>query len=108
LETRQDEIDTKISQVLANTAFHTKALAELKSMLATYIGKEKDRGKGSPSMSKSVLENQVTLQIAPVTCHVLKESEVQVEHEVETKVQSSLELPKPLETNSGIRGAFPS
>jgi hypothetical protein len=57
LESRQDDIDGKVSQVLANTALHTKALAELKSMLLRCMSKDKESEGGSPSVSKFGLKN---------------------------------------------------
>jgi hypothetical protein len=60
LESRQDEIDGKVSQLLASTALHTEALAKLKSMLARYIGKEEHPADIDPSLLKSIPDRVVT------------------------------------------------
>jgi hypothetical protein len=60
IESRQDDLDGKISLVLASTKAHTKALDELNAMFAKYIGRFRDSEDGSPSVSKSTLENQVS------------------------------------------------
>jgi hypothetical protein len=45
---------------LAYTKAHTEALEELKSMFAKYIGRFRESDEGSPSVTKSALENQVS------------------------------------------------
>jgi hypothetical protein len=60
IESRQDDLDGKLSLVLAGTKAHTEALDELKAMFAKYVGRFRDSEDGSPSMSKSTLENQVS------------------------------------------------
>ena len=47
--------------MLASTALHTEALAELKAMLTRYMEKEKDSDEGSPLLPKTIFENQVTM-----------------------------------------------
>jgi hypothetical protein len=58
IESRQDELDEKLSQVLFGTKANQEALDELKSMFVKYVGKLRENDDGSPSMSRSALENQ--------------------------------------------------
>jgi hypothetical protein len=60
IENRQDHLNEKLFEVLACTKAHTEALEELKSMFAKYIGRFRESDEGSPSVSKSALENQVS------------------------------------------------
>jgi hypothetical protein len=59
IENRQDELDNKVSQVLACTEAHKDALDELKTMFAKYVGRFCDNDEGSPSVSIAVLDNRV-------------------------------------------------
>jgi hypothetical protein len=56
LESRQDDVENKVSRVLASVEANTKALEELKSMLTRCMGKFKDPEDCSPTESRSVLE----------------------------------------------------
>jgi hypothetical protein len=58
IESRQDELDEKLSQVLSGTKANQEALDELKSIFVKYVGKLRENDDGSPSMSRSALENQ--------------------------------------------------
>jgi hypothetical protein len=58
---RQDDIDGKVTELLAKSTATTDALMELKSMLNRYIVKGKHSKDASPSDSKSVLDNQAAL-----------------------------------------------
>jgi hypothetical protein len=78
LESRQDDIDVKVSQVLASTASHTETLAELKYMLARYIGKDTTVVEGSPSSFKPILEDQVRSPSLPPAFDGLKEVDVDI------------------------------
>jgi hypothetical protein len=78
LENRQDDIDAKVSQVLASTASHTETLAELKCMLARYIEKDTKVVEDSPSGSKSSLEDQVRSPSPTPAFDGLKEVEVDI------------------------------
>jgi hypothetical protein len=60
IENRQDHLNEKLFEVLACTKAHTEALEELKSMFAKYIGRFRESDEGSPSVTKSALENQVS------------------------------------------------
>jgi hypothetical protein len=60
IESRQDDLDKKLFQVLAGTKAHTEALDELKAMFAKYVGRFRKSNEGSSSVSKSTLENQVS------------------------------------------------
>jgi hypothetical protein len=57
IETRQQALEGKMSQVIATTAANTEALHELKLVFTEYIAKLKDTSDVSPSMSKSAVEN---------------------------------------------------
>jgi hypothetical protein len=57
IESRQDDLDEKLSQVLSSTNANQEALDELKSMFAKYVGRLQENEVGSPSMSRSTLEN---------------------------------------------------
>jgi hypothetical protein len=58
IESRQDDLDEKLSQVLSGTKANQEALDELKSMFAKYVGRLRENDNGSPSMSRFALENQ--------------------------------------------------
>jgi hypothetical protein len=57
IETRQQALEGKMSQVLATTAANTEALHELKLVFTRYITKLKDTSDVSPSMSKSAIDS---------------------------------------------------
>jgi hypothetical protein len=57
IETRQQALEGKMSQVLATTAANTEALYELKLVFTKYITKLKDTSDVSPSMSKSAIDS---------------------------------------------------
>jgi hypothetical protein len=63
MELHQDDIDGKVTALLAKSTATEEALQDLKSMLRTYIGKEKDAEDCSPSVSKSALENQAVTHV---------------------------------------------
>jgi hypothetical protein len=63
MELHQDDIDGKVTTLLAKSTTTEEALLDLKSMLRTYIGKGKDAEECSPSVSKSALENQVVTHV---------------------------------------------
>jgi hypothetical protein len=56
MESRQADIEGKVTMVLATTTANTEVLQELKSMLCRYMGKEKDDG--SAVVTKAAVENQ--------------------------------------------------
>jgi hypothetical protein len=58
IESRQDELDEKLSQVLFGMKANQEALDELKSMFSKYVGRLRENDDGSPLVSKSALENQ--------------------------------------------------
>jgi hypothetical protein len=91
IESRQDDIDSKVSQVLASTALQTEALAELNSMLSRYIGKGKHNDEGSPSLSKPFLENRVTSLSAPLPLSGEKDGEGPGEDELKNNVDVTSE-----------------
>jgi hypothetical protein len=97
LESRQDEIDGKVSQLLASTALHTEALAELKSMLARYIGKDEHPADTDPLLSKSIPEKRVAFPIAILPPKGRKEAAVDGSHDLDTNVGSIFEFTEPLE-----------
>ena len=66
IEQRQDDLDNKVSQVLACTEAHKDALEDLKMMFAKYVRRFRDSDEGSPSVSIVVLENPVP-QPPPLT-----------------------------------------
>ena len=57
IETRQDALEGKMSQVIATTAANMELLEELKLVFTNYITKLKDTSNVSPSMSKSAMDN---------------------------------------------------
>jgi hypothetical protein len=48
LESRQANIDGKVTQVLTTMAANTEALQELKSLICSYMEKFKNKDEGSP------------------------------------------------------------
>jgi hypothetical protein len=60
IERRQDALDEKLSEVLAGTKAQTAAIDELKAMFVKCAGRFRETEDGSPSVSKSALENQVS------------------------------------------------
>jgi hypothetical protein len=97
LESRQDEIDRKVLQLLASIALHTETLAELKSMLARYIGKEEHPANTDPSLSKSIPEKHAVFPIAILPPEGPKEAAVDGSHDLDTNVRSSFEFTESLE-----------
>ena len=73
--------------MLVSTTLHTKALAELKAMLTTYMEKEKDSDEGSPSLSKTFFENQVTMPSVVVPNTRVRAPEGPIEGEVEKNIE---------------------
>jgi hypothetical protein len=62
IESRQDDIETKVSKVLESTKPNTKALEELKSIITKCMGRFKEPEDGSPSESRTVLEERAELR----------------------------------------------
>jgi hypothetical protein len=63
MELCQDDIDRKVTALLAKSTAIEEALLALKSMLRIYIGKEKDAKDCSPLVSKSALKNQAVTHV---------------------------------------------
>jgi hypothetical protein len=79
--------------VLASSALHTEALAELKAMLTRYMGIGKDSDEGNPLLSKTVFENHVTMPSAGVPNTGVRAPEGPVEGEVEKNIEVSSSPP---------------
>jgi hypothetical protein len=57
IERRQDALLEKLSKVLAGTKAQTAAIDELKAMFVKCAGRFRETEEGSPTVSKSALEN---------------------------------------------------
>jgi hypothetical protein len=76
LESRQNTLDVKMTEVLTSTAAATEAVQELTSMFSKYFVKMKDSETGNPSMSKSALDNHsgiTTTLLEPGSMHIKEE-----------------------------------
>jgi hypothetical protein len=89
IESRQDDLDEKLSQVLAGTKAHTEALDELKAMFAKYVGRFRESNEGSPSVSKSALENQVSQPSRLVDSTDVENVDIRLHPECKVDVQDS-------------------
>jgi len=56
LETNQDELDGKVSNVLDKTHANSQALANIKFMFSNFLGKLKDQGNPSSVKPKALCE----------------------------------------------------
>jgi hypothetical protein len=83
IESRQVDIDGKVSQVLTSTAANTEALQELKSLLCTYMGKFKTTEEGSPSVTKAPIDIEVPISSSAVIPDQTKRTEVETNCSVE-------------------------
>jgi hypothetical protein len=61
MEHKQDDIDSKVTELLAKSTATESALQELKLMLSKYVGGRNAVREGSPSISNSALDDQVAL-----------------------------------------------
>ena len=57
VESLRKEVDEKISQVMASSTANATAIESLRCMLEGFLGRSKDVVEGSPSLTKSALEN---------------------------------------------------
>jgi hypothetical protein len=64
IESRQDILDGQISSVLAKVDANTDTLSELKTLLHKFMGSVKVADIGSPSESKSVVEQRNGAQVS--------------------------------------------
>jgi hypothetical protein len=89
IESRQDDLDGKLSLVLAGTKAHTEALDELKAMFAKYVGRFRDSEDGTASVSKSKLENQVSHPSPLVESLELQDVDIPQYPQFEVDIQDS-------------------
>jgi hypothetical protein len=89
IESRQDDLDEKLSQILAGTKAHTEALDKLKAMFAKYVGRFRESNEGSPSVSKSALENQVSQPSQLVDSTNVENVDIRLYPECKVDVQDS-------------------
>jgi hypothetical protein len=89
IESRQDDLDGKLSLVLAGTKAHTEALDELKAMFAKYVGRFRDSEDGAASVSKSTLENQVLHPSPLVESVELQDVDIPQHPQFEVDIQDS-------------------
>jgi hypothetical protein len=89
IESRQDELDEKLSQVLVGNKAHADALKELKTMFAKYIGKFCASDEGSPLVSKSALENTISHPSPLVEYVEEEEAEASQNEELEVDVHDT-------------------
>jgi hypothetical protein len=87
IESRQVDIDGKVSQVLTSTAANTEALQELKSLLCTYMGKFKTTEEGSPSVTKAPVDIQVPISSRAVIPDQTKKTEADPNCSVEDSLE---------------------
>jgi hypothetical protein len=66
IESRQDILDGQMSSVLAKVDANTETLSELKTLLHRFMGSVKVVDIGSPSESKSVVEQRSAVQVRNV------------------------------------------
>jgi hypothetical protein len=59
LETKQQALEDRMSKVIETTVTNTKALQELNLVFTKYMSRFKDNSDGSPSVSKSIVDNDV-------------------------------------------------
>jgi hypothetical protein len=84
-----------VLQVLASIDLQTEALAELKSILSRYIRKGKQSDEDSPSLSKSFLDNRVTLSSTSLSLSGEKDGEGPGEEELDNNVDMTSEAGDP-------------
>jgi hypothetical protein len=87
IESRQVDIDGKVSQVLTSTAANTEALQELKSLLCTYMGKFKTTEEGSPSVTKAPIDIQVPISSSAVIPDQTKRTEADPNCSIEDSLE---------------------
>ena len=76
LETKQEALEGKMSEVIQTTAANTKALQELQLIFKRCMSRFKDNSEGSPSVSKSAVDSDVAAGVQgiqrPATCEVAR------------------------------------
>jgi hypothetical protein len=75
--------------VLVGTKAHTEALDELKAVFAKYVGRFRDSKDGSPLVSKSTLENQVSHPSPLVESIELRNVDIPQHPQFEVDIQDS-------------------
>ena len=90
IETRQQALESKMSQVIATTAANTEALHEVKLAFTKYITKLKDTSDVSPSISKSAIDNDGAILAQPVKRTI--PTEVAYSHEAADDVTDALDF----------------
>ena len=90
IETRQQALEGKMSQVIVTTAANTETLHELKLVFTKYITKLKNTSYVSPSMSKSTIDNGGAALAQPVK--QTAPTEVACSQEVANDVTDALDL----------------
>jgi hypothetical protein len=103
IERRQDALDEKLSEVLAGTKAQTAAIDELKAMFVKCVGRFRETEDGSPLVSKSALENQVSQPSPLVQFADLGNDDVRDEMADEIDVQDS----SPPRTATDLEKATP-
>jgi hypothetical protein len=63
IESKQQALEGKMSQVLETTATNTEALRELKLVFTKYISRLKENSDGSPSVSKFFVDSDARAQV---------------------------------------------
>jgi hypothetical protein len=102
METRQDVLERKMSEVIATTAANTEALHELKHVFTKYMSRFKDNSEGSPSVSKSAVDSDIPLVIKAVKCNATSDlplSKKQRDHVIEA-------LPNQGENVTSVEGSL--
>ena len=66
LETKQNALESRMSEVIETTAANTKALQELQLILMKYMSRFKDNSDGSPSVSKSAVDSDIAVGVQDV------------------------------------------
>jgi hypothetical protein len=102
METRQDALEGKMSEVIATTTANTEALHELKHVFTKYMSRFKDNSEGSPSVSKSAVDSNIPPVIKAIKCNApsdLPLSKEQRDHVVGT-------LPNQGENVTSVEGSL--
>jgi hypothetical protein len=73
METRQDALEGKMSEVIATTAANMAALHELKHVFTKYMSRFKDNSEGSPSVSKSAVDSNIPPVIEAIKCNAVSD-----------------------------------
>ena len=66
LETKQEALEGRMSKIIETTAANRKALQELQLIFTKYMSRFKDNSEGSPSVSKSAIDNDVAAGVQNV------------------------------------------